>query len=302
MKQNMDLAKWNWKEFDPKQGQQDKRAREGAVSKAVSYVKNNFNQLGIASFVSVPLVDNNRSIKSFAHLYPPKSPLADFMENEENKKYVKKLEKALRETQLWAVELWEAKQEDDDKLFEMLGLGEDEETIENFTKDEAPKPAKPIFTMSTDEISAYHGLLLRYLYKKENISKYKLWAKKNKDGEVIEEATGMKAYDDTANKILPRNQFVGRGSGGANIGNKLKAVTAYLLQKLDKDHNKFFDEKPVDYVPVNINFDDPEAQNYPEVNTKGKKKNISKPTKKRILNSDESDDDLLPLSPKTPRP
>ena len=108
--------------------------------------------LGIASFVSVPLVDNNRSIKSFAHLYPPKSPLADFMENEENKKYVKKLEKALRETQLWAVELWEAKQEDDDKLFEMLGLGDDEETIENFTKDEAPKPAKPIFTMSTDDV------------------------------------------------------------------------------------------------------------------------------------------------------
>ena len=65
---------------------------------------------------------------------------------------------------------------------------------------------------------------------------------------------------------------------------------------------KFFHEKPVDYVPVNINFDDPEAQNYPEVNTKGKKKNISKPTKKRILNSDESDDDLLPLSPETPRP
>ena len=53
---------------------------------------------------------------------------------------------------------------------------------------------------------------------------------------------------------------------------------------------------------MNINFDDPEAQNYPEVNTKGKKKNISKPTKKRILNSDESDDDLLPLSSKTPRP
>ena len=46
--------------------------------------------------MSVPLVDNNRSIKSFAHLYPPKSPLADFMENEENKKYAKELEKALR--------------------------------------------------------------------------------------------------------------------------------------------------------------------------------------------------------------
>ena len=104
--------KWNWREFDPKQGQQDKRSREGCVSKANLYVKNNFNNLGISSFVSVPLVDTNRSIKEFVHCYPPNSPLARFFKDKDNRKFVKGLEKAHRDTQLWALELWEVKDDD----------------------------------------------------------------------------------------------------------------------------------------------------------------------------------------------
>ena len=65
-----------------------------------------------------------------------------------------------------------------------------------------------IFTMSTDEISAYHDVLLRYLYKKENITKYKLWAKKDKDSDIVEKATKLKFYDDKANKILPKTNIL----------------------------------------------------------------------------------------------
>jgi hypothetical protein len=45
---------WNWKEFNPKAGQADKRERDGLLVKAVKYVKKNMNDLGMSSFVSVP--------------------------------------------------------------------------------------------------------------------------------------------------------------------------------------------------------------------------------------------------------
>ena len=200
--------KWNWKEFDPKVGQQDKRSREGCVTKATNFVKNNFNQLGISSFVSVPLVDSNRSIKNFVHVYPPNSPLATFLEDRENRKFLKGLERAHRDTQLWALELWEAK-EDPTKFFEILGASvDDDEQDENVEKNDVPKPDKPIFAMSTDENAAYHGKLLRYLYKKEGVGKFKLWSKKDDDGKVIEKATNLAFYDDKAEKILPRDSFL----------------------------------------------------------------------------------------------
>ena len=69
------MNNWDWSEFDPKQGQQDKRAREGCLTKAWTFVKNNFNQLGISSFVAVPLVDNNRCTKKIVHCYPPNNLL-----------------------------------------------------------------------------------------------------------------------------------------------------------------------------------------------------------------------------------
>ena len=49
----MEMNKWNWNDFNPCQGQQDKISRDGA--QGGTSVKNNFNQLGIASFVSVPV-------------------------------------------------------------------------------------------------------------------------------------------------------------------------------------------------------------------------------------------------------
>ena len=93
--------------------------------------------------------------------------------------------------------------------------------------------------MSTDENAAYHGKLLRYLYKKEGTEKFKLWPKKGKNGEVIEKATQSEIYDDKGENILPRDSFFGRGTGGFNIGNKLKVVDAYLLNKMSIDQTSF---------------------------------------------------------------
>ena len=104
------MEKWDWSAFAPKVGQQDKRAREGCITKANTYVKHNFNELGISSLVSVPLVNNNRIIEKIVHVYPPNSPLAAFVEDKDNKKFMKGLEKALKDTQLWALELWEARE------------------------------------------------------------------------------------------------------------------------------------------------------------------------------------------------
>ena len=246
------MNNWDWSEFDPKQGQQDKRAREGYLTKAWTFVKNNFNQLGISSFVAVPLVDNNRCIKKIVHCYPPNSPLARFFEDEDNRKFVKSLDKALRDTQLWALELWEAKEHESQKFNHLLGVDEDIEIVSK--KNEPPMPSKPIFNMTTDEISVYYGSLLRYLYELEGISKYKLWAKKDKNGKVLSEATKLKIYDDEAEKLLARSDFIGRGSGGSNVGQKLKILVAYLFSKLNLDHNEFFREKPLGYVPVNVDF------------------------------------------------
>ena len=64
--------------------------------KAVRFVKRNFNDLGLSSFVSVPVVDKNRSIEKVVHVYPPNSPLEAFVKNKENKNFMKGLKKLLK--------------------------------------------------------------------------------------------------------------------------------------------------------------------------------------------------------------
>ena len=53
---------WDWKEFDPKIGQADKREREGIVSKGVKFVKKNLNEHGLSSFAAVPVVDRSGTV------------------------------------------------------------------------------------------------------------------------------------------------------------------------------------------------------------------------------------------------
>ena len=123
-------------------------------------------------------------------------------------------------------------------------------------ENEVPRPAKPIFALNTEDMSSYFGEFLKHLYKVEHIDKFKLWATKDKDGNVLKEPTPLKIYYKKAEEILERHRFIGRGSGGANIGNKLKVVTAYLLEKMGIDHNEHCERVPDDYNSVKINYND----------------------------------------------
>ena len=109
----------------------------------------------------------------------------------------------------------------EEKFTEMVGNdSEEEDDEEDEIKVKIEKPIKPIFAMTTDEVMCYFGILLKSLYKEEGVLKYKLWSTV-KNGVVIKKATELKCYDKKCEEILPRDDFVGRGSGGANIRNKL---------------------------------------------------------------------------------
>ena len=71
---------------------------------------------------------------------------------------------------------------------------------------------------------------------------------------MLKEPTKLKIYDEKAEEILERNKFIGRGSGGPNIGNKLKIVTAYLMKRIGIDHNEHCDDVPHDYNRVDIDL------------------------------------------------
>ena len=163
--------------------------------------------------------------------------------------------------QLYALELWDAKEKDlENEGNAFLDLvGEDEIA----TKEDDLKPQKPIFAMNTIEISAFFTALWKYLCKEEGVDKFKLWAKKSKNGEIIEEPTKLKAYDDTAEGILPRTDFIGTGSGGPNIGNRLKIVSAYLLSNIGLDHNFYCKDIPPRYKDVEVDF-----KNYEDLSQK----------------------------------
>ena len=253
---------WNWKEFNPKAGQADKRERDVLLLKAVKYL----NDLGMSSFVSVPVVDRNRTIEKVVHVYPPNSPLEDFFTNKENKTFIKGLNKAIEDTQMWTLDLWDLKEkmefENDEQAKQRFNemVGEESDVSDDGEGDDdikVVKPDKPIFALTADEAAMYHGPLLKSLYELEGIKEYRLWAKREEDGTVKDKnkATKLDCYDAKAEAILDRNSFIGRGSGGPNIGNKLKIVEAYLLSKFEIDYNTFANTIPTMYRKVNIDFD-----------------------------------------------
>ena len=90
------MSNWNWSNFDPKVTKTDKRDRDSAVTKAEKFVEKNFNDLALASYAAVPVVDNNRAIKRIRHVYPPNSPLAVFWGNSQNKEFLKIIQRSLR--------------------------------------------------------------------------------------------------------------------------------------------------------------------------------------------------------------
>ena len=217
---------WKWEEFAPRIVQSDKRDRENAVPKGWRMVNKNFNELGLSSFTAVPVIDRNRTIEKIVHSYPPKSPLEAFFMDKGNAKFVNGLDKAIEDTQMWALELWDlldAAENDDiakKKFQEMVGM-EDDADIGEDDVPKVKKTQKPIFLMTSDEIAQFYGGLLKDLYKLEGIEKPdKLWPKIDTKGDVVTKATKLKAYDEKAEEILKRDSYIGRGSGGPNIGNK----------------------------------------------------------------------------------
>ena len=93
---------WKWSEFNPKIVKTDKRDRENAVEKTIKLVMKNFNELGLSSLASVPVIDRNRTVQKVIHVYPPNSPLESFFSNVDNKKFIKSMEKAIEDTQMYA--------------------------------------------------------------------------------------------------------------------------------------------------------------------------------------------------------
>ena len=127
--------------------------------------------------------------------------------------------KAMEDTQLFVLELWDAKENDDkndeNTFREKLGMVSDKENA----VETVPKPEKPVFSMNKHEVSMYFGTLLKYCYARERILKYKLWVKKDKTGKVTEPATDLDIYDDKAKDIMPREDY-----WGPNVENKLKHI------------------------------------------------------------------------------
>ena len=269
----MSAYSWDWKEFDPKIGQADKRERDGIVSKGVKFVKKNLNELGLSSYAAVPVVDRTSTIKEIVHVYPPNSPLEAFLTSKENKKFMKGLNKAIEDTQMWALELWDMKEKvdlDNDeearlKFKEIVGESESEEEVDD---DEVKivKPDKPIFALTADEVAVFFDTLLKNLYEIEGIKEYKLWAKKV-NGETMKTATKLDHYDKKAEEILPRDSYIGRGSGGPNIGNMIKLVSAYFLSQFNINHNSHARTIPSNYRTVDIDF-----ENYDDLITNPKNK------------------------------
>ena len=114
-------------------------------------------------------------------------------------------------------------------------------------------------------------------------------------------ATKLKAYDEKAEEILKRDSYIGRGSGGPNIGNKLKLVSAHLLGKYAIDHNTFAEVIPGNYKRIDINFDDYEKlieASSSNVASKVPKSRVAKAkeklTKKRTIHISEDEDETPP--------
>ena len=61
-------------------------------------------------------------------------------------------------------------------------------------------------------------------------------------------------YDETAESILPRDSYQGRGTGGEGIAGKLRMVTCYLLAKIGKDHNSWFSNVKPGFQPTVLDF------------------------------------------------
>ena len=68
---------WDWKKFNPRVRQTDKREREGLVIKGRKMVEKNLFELGTSSLVCVPEVNLDRTFKKINHIFHQILPLKD---------------------------------------------------------------------------------------------------------------------------------------------------------------------------------------------------------------------------------
>ena len=61
-------------------------------------------------------------------------------------------------------------------------------------------------------------------------------------------------YNETAEMILPRDSYKGRGTGGKEVTNKLRLCAAFLLHQLGKDHNSWSLTVRPGFEPTEINW------------------------------------------------
>merc|ERR1711936_1071759 len=71
------------------------------------------------------------------------------------------------------------------------------------------------------------------------------------------EADPLDLYDATAEQILNRKSYHGRGSGKKRIGRKLKLLLAYMMARLGLDHNQFAVSLPDGSSPVLLDWTEP---------------------------------------------
>ena len=242
------------------------------VSKAEKAVQSAATNLGVVSLGMACLVAPNREVERVQISIPaiPNTPLETFLN--ENKSFVLQMKAALRSTQLLMSCLWAAKLKGDKKEFARLlkidleaeeeggeGGGE-EEDLDDLT------PPLPILQMGLDQVTPYFAKLMKRLLQMEGEGR--LWAGKDKPAGKMTiivanlqllspylSITGkINFYDDVAERILERDHYRGRGTGGEGIAGKLRLVTCYLLQQIGKDYNTFHSGAKPGFRSVVLDF------------------------------------------------
>ena len=178
----------------------------------------NYNQLGLACFAGVVTAGPDGAFDQITFLTPQGSEIENCLNDPE-----------IRIPIIEALKMTQAQSKQ--KTFNI-----------SRDKNSLPKPPVPLLKMNYYELAVWYPKLLRYLYWLEGGTHgMRMYAKLDKDtGEIIE-PTPLKIYDEIAEKILPRSNWLGcsKKQSVKNIKTKLQGVAAYILGKLDIDHETF---------------------------------------------------------------
>ena len=252
------------------------------VKKAKGGVHDGTLKFGVASMGLACLISADRSVDKVEIILPPipNTPIEEYMR--EHPDLVMGMKSAMVRTQLQLGLLWNARvkgdREEFAKLLNVEDIEEEEEEEEGGEFADLTPPV-PILQMSLDELTAYFSKLMKRLLDMQG-EKGRLWAGPGKPAGkkttnivvnlLYLSLTGrIDWYDETAESILPRDSYQGRGTGGEGIAGKLRMVTCYLLAKIGKDHNSWFSSVKPGFQPTVLDFSTTRSVNR-MTKTKGK--------------------------------